>query len=77
MPDRAFGYIHNWGGSWGVIHSPGRKKYYLHISKIISGQPEDGARVEFNIGQARSAADLPTALEVEIVAPPATGEVRS
>jgi hypothetical protein len=71
MCERAFGYIHSWGGSWGVIYSPGRKKYFLHRADILnSGMPQDGARVQFEIGPARSAADLPTALNVAIVAPP-------
>jgi len=51
---------------WGIIYSPGGLRYFLHRSKIASGTPEVGRYVKFEIGSARSATELPQALNVVV-----------
>lgn len=68
---KQFGFLHRWNenGGWGLIYQPGGKRLFLHATKIISGIPLEGARAQFDVGPARSAAELEQALEVELTAP--------
>jgi len=60
------GIIKRWDSVrlWGIIYSPGGLRYFLHRSKITSGTPEVGRFAKFEIGPARSAIELPQALNV-------------
>jgi hypothetical protein len=71
------GKIVRWNASvnWGIInfYVPGEdvpRKAFLHSSKIIGDvKPEMGARVTFILGPARSATELPQALQVQVSPP--------
>lgn len=51
---------------WGIIYSPGNRRYFLHASKIQSGTPKLGCIVQFDVGEPRTPTELPTALNAII-----------
>ena len=61
--------------NWGVINyypeysaTEPPRKVFLHISRVVSAEkPQLGSRVIFNLGPARSATELPTALNARII----------
>jgi cold shock CspA family protein len=67
FPNRAFGFIHeNQNGKL--------VKYFLHVSNILSGAPQDGAEVRFNVGQNAKGW---VALDVEIVNPSVASAIQA
>jgi hypothetical protein len=71
------GTIRKWCTTWGIVNSyppnstgvtpPDR--FFVHQSKIApdSGPVSIGTRIEFTPGEARSASELPTALDIVVV----------
>jgi cold shock CspA family protein len=70
MQEKHKGFIDIWFAkpkSFGFIHenvAGERKKYFFHFTSIISGVPQSGAPVRFNVGRN---AKGQTAIDVEIV----------
>lgn len=66
------GHLRRWNGTWGIIFTPaGGPRYFLHRSNVRSAENiKDGARVAFEPGPARSAGDLPVALNAYVVPEP-------
>jgi hypothetical protein len=62
------GIIKRWDSTrlWGIIYSPGGLRYFLHHTKVTAGKPEIGRYVTFEIGLARSATELPAAIDVRV-----------
>jgi len=64
------GILKRWDSTkqWGIIYSPGGRRYFLHRTKIISveAQPEVGRYVKFEVAPARSETELPQAIDVVI-----------
>jgi hypothetical protein len=59
---------HSWGiANFYVNGEQDPRKTFVHASKIISGKPFLGAFVVFDLGPARSAAELPAALNVRVI----------
>jgi len=64
---------------WGIVNfypeggtNDAPHKAFFHISKLIGvEQPQLGSRVSFELGPARSASELPQALNVEVIFTPA------
>ncbi|MGB7730001.1 MAG: hypothetical protein WBL50_18370 [Candidatus Acidiferrum sp.] len=67
------GKIVRWTTSnWGIINfynvgDQDPRKTFVHASKIISGKPTLGSFVVFDLGPARSANELPAALNVRVI----------
>jgi hypothetical protein len=70
------GILKHWSRTWGIIYSPGQKRYFLHKSKINAGTPEIGVFVTFDSAPARSATELPQAINV-IIGDPVPSDVRA
>jgi hypothetical protein len=70
------GILKQWSRTWGIIYSPGQKRYFLHKSKIKSGTPDIGVFVIFDAAPARSATELPQAINV-IIGDPVPSDVRA
>jgi hypothetical protein len=64
------GIIKRWSETWGIIYSPGNKRYFLHVANIKSGTPELDRFVRFEIGPPRRPTELPMAIKAEIVPEP-------
>jgi cold shock CspA family protein len=62
------GIIKQWNSArrFGIIFCSGGRRYFLHHSKIVSGNPVLGSRVRFDIGPRRSPVDLESALNVVV-----------
>src|SRR4029077_7858259 len=74
------GILKRWDNTkqWGIIYSPGGRRYFLHRTKITSveaGQPEVGRYVKFEVAPARSETELPQAIDV-IIGDPVMSDVR-
>jgi hypothetical protein len=63
----------NWGiANYYVNGEAGPRKVFVHGSKVVSDEkPQMGSRIAFNVGPARSASELPAALNVEVMFTPA------
>jgi cold shock CspA family protein len=63
----------HWGVANYYIHGEaGPRKVFVHVSKVVSDEkPQMGSRIAFNVGPARSASELPAALNVEVIFTPA------
>ena len=76
---KKIGRVSGWfvGRGFGFVHEnqDGRLvKYFLHISNVLSGIPQDGASVKFNAGT--NAKGL-MALDVEVADPAALGALNT
>lgn len=70
------GILKQWSRTWGIIYSPGQKRYFLHKSKIKSGTPNIGVFVTFDVTPPRSATELPQAINV-IIGDPVPSDIRA
>lgn len=62
------GIIKRWNAErgWGLIYAPGGRRFFLHVSKIISGTPELFRRVTFDVGERRNPQELPPGINVAV-----------
>jgi len=59
-PQRGFGFVHHYDDSKVL------RKFFLHISQVIKGEPQFGAAVYFNVGTPRNPSQRPPAIDAEI-----------
>jgi hypothetical protein len=59
----------NWGTArYYVADESSPRKVFVHLSKVVSVEkPHVGARIEFTLGPARLAHELPQALRVKVL----------
>jgi hypothetical protein len=60
------GILKRWQGSWGIVYAVESKRYFLHVTQIVDGEPELGRFVTFEVGSARTPTELPQALNAHI-----------
>jgi hypothetical protein len=73
--ERKEGTIRRWIAEkgWGIINSYNKggdlQKYFCHVKEFVatSATPEMGSRVSFVPGPARTANELPTAQQAEVI----------
>ena len=71
MEEKLEGVLSTWiaGRGFGfivVVANNQPVKFYLHISKVVSGIPQVGSRVRFNVLAIREG-NLPSAIDAEIL----------
>ena len=62
------GIIKKWNEQqgWGIIYSPGDRRFFLHVNNVTNGAPKLFSRVTFEIGPPCNATELPPALNAVI-----------
>jgi hypothetical protein len=56
------GILKRWQGSWGIVYATESRRFFLHVTQIVEGDPEIGRFVSFEFGPARTPTELPQAL---------------